>query len=74
MIVYIEWIDSSGVDGWINEDDYTPELQTIDSIGYLVDETDEHITICAHKTSTGIIGSPITIPKRCIIEQTQIHG
>lgn len=49
-LVYVEWVDSSGCSGWR----FMSESRGIDpvlSIGWLIDDNDEYLTITAHVTT-----------------------
>lgn len=67
-VAYIEWIDSSGRAGWYDIDkDY--DVCIIQSIGYLVSENDNSVTIAASiDYEFDNVLSPITIPK-CSIKK-----
>ena len=65
--VSIEWVDSKGItDQW----EYRDEIETIPpsicwSVGFLVEETDQHMTIAQSVSETQVMGRT-TIP-RCSI-------
>lgn len=65
-IVYIEWIDSQGYDGW-QYASFKPGTNLIcKSSGFLFEETKEAITICHSVGPNGGPHSPLTIPKIAI--------
>ena len=70
--VYIQWIDSSSIDGWVFTEDFQPELQTVESVGFIVHENDEMITISSHRTPSAV-HSPFTIPKFAIIQRCSVQ-
>ena len=74
-IIYLKWIDSSGVNGqeWTYYKNYDNEIYTIEGVGFLVEDLPDRIVICAHvsKHDQEMHGL-MTIPKCCIIEQTPL--
>jgi hypothetical protein len=48
QLVYLEWVDSAGGQGWQRTEDYTPGLILVRSIGWLMDETEQHVTLAGH--------------------------
>ena len=73
-MVFVKWIDSTQVHGWILKEDLEEHDMNIVSCGFLICETDHFITL------TGSVGkdcicSPIQIPKIAIISMEEInHG
>ncbi len=65
QLVYLEWVDSAGADGWHRTDDYSCGLILVRSIGWLMDEGERHLTI------TGHLGRE---DDRTSDEPTQAHG
>lgn len=72
-LVRVTWVDSYGPHGWCYLKDATEErVLTIESIGWLVQDTSERITIAAHVQVLGIAGGNpsvdgvITIPREAI--------
>ena len=72
-LVYIEWLDSAAMHGWQSLDriraDAGPVL--IQSVGWVVCETDTAVTLVAHKhrdtaDSVPMATDPLTIPKGVI--------
>lgn len=68
-IVYLEWVDSHTVDGWLDDDEVKKDckMSKICSVGYLVSETDKEITITTSYWDDEVM-SPLTIPKRAILK------
>ncbi|MEM7706560.1 MAG: hypothetical protein AAF358_13460 [Pseudomonadota bacterium] len=52
-IAIVEWVDSSGQDGWVDVDDIDPGAEPIISAGIVLEDTSEHITLtlayCEHQ-------------------------
>ena len=71
-MIYIEWIDSSSVDGWVFTEDFEPKLQTVESVGFIVHENEEMITISSHR-APNLVHSPFTIPKIAIIRRYSLQ-
>jgi hypothetical protein len=66
-IIYIEWNDALSVEGWVNKTEMIGELALIKSVGFLVKESDEIITICVNFDETNDNYSCImNIPKKWI--------
>ena len=72
-MVYVEWLDSCSTDGWRNH--YAP-VSTIRSVGWLVEEADDHLKISAHFDG-GEGCAPhcdvMTIPKQAILSYSEFE-
>jgi hypothetical protein len=66
-IAKITWLDSSQMRGWVDKDALEPIIETVDSIGFVVKETDDFISI-SNSISEYQVNSPLTIPKFAIKE------
>ena len=68
-IVYVEWLDSIGHPGWKDPDELTdpPPMRCI-TIGFLVRETDDVVTVSASWSATGSFDCPISIPWIAVIK------
>ncbi len=62
--VYVEWLDSSTSTGW-RDPDSDHDLGCI-SLGFLVKECDESVTIAHSVAAIGHVCDQITIPKAAI--------
>jgi hypothetical protein len=76
-LVRVSWVDSYGPRGWCYMRDALEERTlAIESIGWLIQDTDERVTIAAHVQTLGVAdGDPsmdgiMTIPK-CAITNLQ---
>lgn len=71
--LYVEWVDSHGcTPSWVGLEGYAATLPVMKSIGWVVYENDDLISICGNigeeTENTLSQGNGImTIPKRCII-------
>lgn len=72
--IYIKWVDSYGVlSGWIDLDEYNPNLLIIESVGKVVSQNKEIVAI-AHNYSEATENTPqqangiMVIPKKAILE------
>lgn len=80
QLVYIEWVDSQGcTPSWVKLSDYTPELPTHKSIGWVIHEDATSISFCgniADETETSCYqGNGImTIPKIAITKQRHLSN
>ena len=70
-IVVLHWEDSRGGTEWISKRDYKPHTAKVVSVGMLVAETDECVTITCSMTKEddGYYYAPITVPKSCIMDR-----
>jgi len=69
--VYIEWVDSSYATGWVDADDERKPCEIV-TVGLVVRETDDHVTIASSLDANGNPLSPLTIPKVAITEQWEV--
>lgn len=67
-LLWIEWVDSvgSGVVWTLLEDAPMGDKMGVTSIGWLICETPESITIAAHFGAVGVVSGDMTIPKCAI--------
>ncbi len=63
--VRVKWTDAAGYHGWQSLD-FRPGPAPCETIGYLVERTDEYITV-AHTMSDEGMADVVVIPKRCLI-------
>ena len=75
MILWIKWIDSWGNPGWKYKTECHVDLVYCETVGFLVDETEDGIALALNKASKGEMTSPygdlITIPKVAIIDRKE---
>lgn len=67
--VYIEWVDSYAVNGWQHENSLETDekfMSRIVSIGFLLKNTKEFVTISSSVSTAGSLMDPLTIPKVAI--------
>jgi hypothetical protein len=71
--VYVKWLDSAVRPGWIygDEEDYSPKV--IESIGFVVTETDQCLVLTCGQSDTGGVVYPLVIPSGCIQEKQIIE-
>lgn len=69
-VVWVEWVDSYGSGGWRQIEDARVDDLRIASIGFLIHEDDQAITISTSLTPKGSTNDPLTIP-RCAITKLQ---
>ena len=69
----IEWLDSCGTTvSWEHKEDIKPILPSrCYSVGYVLDETDEYITLLQSDSNDQILGR-ITIPRCCIVDSCNL--
>jgi len=68
----VHWEDSHGDGSWCNPEDVDDWSLGITSIGILVSEDDQSITLCTSKSDGGQVQGCIKIPKSCIKKQWEV--
>lgn len=70
-LVYVRWADSCNSDfGWTHIEDLDTRIYEIDSVGFLVDETEDALALSSHYS----VDDPykcntiLMIPKSCVLE------
>lgn len=76
-IVFLQWMDATGTDGWLEADDVRTDPQYMETCGFLICETKEAVTVTvAHvpdmKSCSKPIGAYMTIPRGCITKMARI--
>lgn len=70
--VYIEWLDSAGLQGWQAVDTVADWAAQVDCVcissGLLVAENEDVVVIAQAVSSAGIMLNPTAIPQRSILE------
>jgi hypothetical protein len=70
-VIAIEWEDSFGCPaGWEFEDEVRPSTTTVNTIGFLISETDEFVFVAPHVSTASDrrqIAGHMAVPKRQII-------
>ena len=70
-IVDIVWVDSCSYEGWVSKDTFVDLDVKCRTLGFVVAEDDNSITIAASLSFAGNSNSPIRIPK-CAIKSHEI--
>jgi hypothetical protein len=67
-IVRVLWTDSQGHGGWMDVSEAKKDLPlVVESVGYLITDTDDHVTIVQSITDEeDRVADSITIPRICI--------
>ncbi len=69
--VYIEWLDSQSTDGWSNPDrDHDLRCR---SLGFLVRESDESVTVATNVSAIEDVCNQMTIPRIAITRLEEIR-
>lgn len=78
-LVAVEWLDAAGCpQGWVLCDESRPGLTEIQSVGWVMDETDDYLCIAptisdgSKGQAPGVMGM-ITIPKACIVKRCSLN-
>ena len=66
-IVLVEWADSNFEHGWLSVDQVSGILITTVSVGFVVLEDDDSISIAQNKSEINTFMGVMTIPKSCIM-------
>ena len=67
-IVYVKWIDSASLTGWRSAEQHKGPPPYIESAGYLLEKTDEYVTLLQSMSAYGNGDNSLTIP-RCAIKR-----
>ena len=71
-LLWVEWVDSSSHGGvWTNKDALLHQAEAVQSVGWLVSECEENLTIAAH-WGQWQVGGDMTIPKVAIVQRWEI--
>ncbi|MGD9682613.1 MAG: hypothetical protein AB7W16_15605 [Candidatus Obscuribacterales bacterium] len=67
-IVQVFWTDSQtpNVVGWMDQNEISHEPSSIETVGYLIHEDDESVTIAASVSNDDLVQGVIVIPKAVI--------
>jgi len=72
-IVEIKWIDAIGDGGWCPYDCHGNKNMVIHSIGWLVSEDEQSVTVSCHLSGLGNCDNPMRIPRVAILEYYEIE-
>lgn len=61
-LIYVEWYDATAVSDWVQDDDDQIQVDLCQSVGFLVKENDQFISLAAAK-SEDKYNAIINIPK-----------
>jgi hypothetical protein len=65
-VIYLEWEDSAlAGDGW-HYHQVEPKPKLIQTVGFVIDKSDDAIVLACSKSGTHGIMAPLIIPVRCI--------
>jgi len=64
--VLIEWNDTGVIHGWLCQESNGDSIAHCESVGFLIKENDEGITICFGISDQGLVMEKKTIPRGCI--------
>ena len=70
MMTLITWIDSCAQSDW--SDDHYLDVAEVCSVGFLVDDSETHITIAQSLDGEGKSAERLTIPKVCIVRRVTL--
>lgn len=69
---YFQWVDACGSSGWYNPEDCKGPMH-VESIGFVVKEDKESITIAPGRTADGQYMGYVTVPKGWIKKRKTIR-
>ncbi len=64
--VCVEWVDSSVVQGWELQECAERDVAHCSSVGWLLEKTQERVTIAQSQSTTGSIMNTLTIPRGAV--------
>ena len=70
VAILVEWLDSASNPGWLSKDECKVEVSKCQTLGFLVDETDDGICLALNRTVTAgykPYGELVSIPKVAIL-------
>lgn len=70
----VDWRDAAGSSGWQWIGDHKAKHYDVHSIGYLLHEDDEYVTLCMSLTSEFQSGDRLQIPQAWITKKTKLKG
>jgi hypothetical protein len=73
-VYYLEWDDSCATHGWDIPDTMVDLPSRIKSVGILVSENKESLTISTSISNHQNAMDKLTIPKSCIRKKKRVHG
>jgi len=73
-LVILEWHDAVTEGGWVSSKDYEPKTVLVTSVGWLLSETDHHISIIGSYNSEKDFSDITTVPKQWLIKQKILRG
>ena len=68
--VYISWVDSKALSGWVRSGQH--DVGHVETVGWVVEDHEEQITISASVSREGYNYDPFTIPKGCVKELVEL--
>ena len=74
-LVLVEWIDSNSANGWHQRDDMLATIQgdlTCRSVGWVLLDADDRLTLVPNIAATGSVGDAMTIPKLAVVSITEL--
>ncbi len=71
-IVYLKWLDHCRYPGWLDDDKSYPPMG-VETIGFILSETDDYIVISNSLTDVDSANDPFTIIKSCILEFHEVE-
>lgn len=71
-LVLIEWADAESQDAWTEMDDVRNVPKKVYSVGWLLLEDDDAVTLIGSKSSDDMCFASVTIPKGMILKRTKL--
>lgn len=65
--VLVEWLDSNTVHGWDMSDGSDRSVAHCSSVGFLLREDDEQVTIAQSISTLGSVMNTLTIPRPAVV-------
>ncbi len=64
--VLVVWVDTGVIHGWLETESNNDCIAYCKSLGFLIKENDEGVTICFGISDQGLVMEKKTIPRGCI--------
>lgn len=68
----VKWLDALADGGWKAIEQHRPELIEVQSVGWLVAESRNVLSLAQQLSSAGSAADTINIPKNCIVKKTKL--
>lgn len=71
-LVVVRWVDSAFLGGWRSGSRTPYKVGEVSSVGFVVEDVPEQLTLTTSVSDEGAVLSPLTIPRGCIEEVAEL--